>query len=241
MHKHTSVVTSKHSAFTLIEMIGVLAIISILAAIIAPNVIKSIREAKITSAIASVDAARIAITHYYQRYTRVPTDSEISIVLNYKLDPIGDPPVAYTPEVGDRDLGDLLVYQTQLLEQEKVPIGRPTNALTFAIGSSFVGGQLIGGVSYEGDNNSMIFKSAGNAVQITYYFIPNLTLREAAGLAIKVNGPFGADALNELDFVEASIAGNGIASKGALEGANAWFTPGDETGEYHAYIYLFHI
>lgn len=240
MHKHTSVITSKHSAFTLIEMIGVLAIMSILAAMIAPNVIKSIRESKISSAIASVSAAQIAATNYYQRYDRIPADTEITQVLNYKADPNGDPPGQYTPEVGNRDLGDMLVYQTQLLEQEGVPIGRPTSTLTFAIGSSPVGATLIGGANYSGTIDSMIFESAGKAVLVAYYFMPNLTTREAAGLAIKINGPFGADALTELDFIEASLAGNGIAQKGGLEGANAWFTPGDQFGEYHAYVYIFH-
>lgn len=240
MQKHTPVIVSERSAFTLIEMIGVLAIMSILAAMIAPNVIKSIRESKISSAIASVNAAQIAATHYYQRYERIPADTEIIQVLNYKADPNGDPPQEYTPEVGNRDLGDMLVYQTQLLEQESVPIGRPTSTLTFAIGSSPVGTTLIGGVAYSGTVDSMIFDSAGKAVLVAYYFMPNLTTREAAGLAIKVNGPFGADALTELDFIEASLAGNGIAQKGGLEGANAWFTPGDQSGEYHAYVYVFH-
>ena len=53
--------------------------------------------------------------------------------------------------------------------------------------------------------------------------MPNLTLQEASALAAKVNGPFTADAVSDLSFVEASIAGNGIATTGGLEGANAWF------------------
>ena len=241
MHKYTTVNISKSYAFTLIEMLGVLSVISILAAMLAPNIIKSIRESKITSAIASVDAAHIAAINYYQRYERIPTDAEISTVLNYKLEPNGNPPVAYTPEIPGFNLGHLLVYQSQLYEQEKVKIGRPTSELSFAIGSSLVGEKLVGGATYSNRIDKMLFKSAVNAVQIVYYFIPNLTLREAAGLAIKINGPFGADALNELDFVEASIVDSGIADKGSIEGANVWFTGGEQAGEYHAYVYIFHI
>ena len=85
MQKHTPVIVSERSAFTLIEMIGVLAIMSILAAMIAPNVIKSIRESKISSAIASVNAAQIAATHYYQRYERIPADTEIVESLYHHL------------------------------------------------------------------------------------------------------------------------------------------------------------
>ena len=46
--------------------------------------------------------------------------------------------------------------------------------------------------------------------------MPNLTLQEAAALAAKVNGPFTADAVSDLSFVEASLCGNGIATVGGL-------------------------
>ena len=241
MQKHTPVNISNSYAFTLIEMLGVLSVISILAAMLAPKIIKSIRESKITSAIASVDAAHIAAIHYYQRYERIPTDSEISTVLNYKLQPKGNPPVAYAPEVGALNLGHLLIYQTQILEQEKVTVGRPTSELNFAIGSSLVGDELVGGATYSNRIDKMLFQSAANAVQIVYYFMPNLTLQEAAGLAVKVNGPFGINSRTELDFVKASLIESGIADTSGLEGANVWFTGGDQEGEYHAYVYIFHI
>jgi hypothetical protein len=87
----------------------------------------------------------------------------------------------------------------------------------------------------------MRFKSSGSATRIVYYVMPNLTLQEAAALAAKVNGPFTATAVSDLDFVEASLAGNGIdASKGGLEGANCWFAPGANLGEFNAYLYVSH-
>jgi hypothetical protein len=149
-------------------------------------------------------------------------------------------PVAYTPAVGDLDFGDVLVRQSQLLEQEKAPIGRPDTQAVHAIGCSAVGGTLIGGATYTGTTATFRFKSSGSATRIVYYFMPNLTLQEAAALAAKVNGPFTADAVSDLSFVEASIAGNGIATVGGLEGANCWFATGANAGEYNAYLYVSH-
>ncbi len=59
----------------------------------------------------------------------------------------------------------------------------------------------------------MRFKSAGFGTRIVYYFMPNLTLQEAAAMASKVNGPFTSDAVSDLDFVDASLAGAVLLQK----------------------------
>ncbi len=69
--------------------------------------------------------------------------------------------------------------------------------------------------------------------------MPNLTLQEASALAAKVNGPFTADAVSDLSFVEASLAGTvlrrTVVSKAPMPGL-----PRCNPGEFNAYLYVSH-
>jgi type II secretory pathway pseudopilin PulG len=226
-------------------MIGVLAIIGILAAVVAPRVIESIRDAKVISAVGSVNSAKTAAINYYQRYDNFPTDADVVAkkVKNYKIDPTGV--TEYSQPPGHAlSFGDVLVYQSQLLEQEKTPIGNPAaGSQGHAIGCSPVGEVLsIGGATYDGIN--FRFKSSGAATRIVYYYIPNLTVQEASSLAAKVNGPFDNTAVSDLDFINASLTSGINSALGGLEGANAFFQAASGAGsgasEYDAYLYVSH-
>lgn len=64
--------TDNRSGFSLVEMIGVLAIIAILAVVIVPKVFSTIASSRVTSAVASINTMRTAVTEFAGKYGSVP-------------------------------------------------------------------------------------------------------------------------------------------------------------------------
>jgi len=64
--------TRRKSAFSLIEMIGVLAIIAILAAVVLPKVFSAITSARVTNTILAVNTVKTGITEFAAKYGSFP-------------------------------------------------------------------------------------------------------------------------------------------------------------------------
>ena len=80
MSKDMKVKTTNQStrAFTLIEMIGVLAVIAILAAVLVPKVFEAINNSRINNASMSCDTVKTAVADHYSKYGGLNVDGSVT-------------------------------------------------------------------------------------------------------------------------------------------------------------------
>lgn len=225
--------TPPKAGFTLIEMIGVLAIIGILSAAVAPKVIEAIRDAKVTSAISSVNAARTATLSFYAKYNSIPTDDDTTFTITNNRD----------ATIPAENFGNVLYFQEQTIDGLDLPVGDAAFiGCVSSGGTTNTFGGAVTAVAYVGDGTDFTFKSAGTtAARIVYYCMANLSMQEAASLAAKINGPFPVTVGSDEDAIGLSLTDGDLNASvaGAIDGANAWFTDnGDNT--YDAYVYVSH-
>lgn len=71
---------SEHG-FTLVEMIGVLAVIAILASLLVPRVFQAINDSKINSAASSLNTVKSAVNEHYARFGRFGTATGAAIAV----------------------------------------------------------------------------------------------------------------------------------------------------------------
>jgi prepilin-type N-terminal cleavage/methylation domain-containing protein len=69
----------KASGFTLIEMIGVLAVIAILAALLIPKIFEAINNARINNAAISVQTVKTAIADHYAKFGSLASSNGVSL------------------------------------------------------------------------------------------------------------------------------------------------------------------
>jgi prepilin-type N-terminal cleavage/methylation domain-containing protein len=97
-------------AFTLVEMIGVLAVISILASMLIPKIMQAINNTRINSTVESIQTAKTAVTDYYGKYTR-----------------IGGPGGVDLPSTGTNNFSAVLLLEKLIEKNFSASIGGSTN------------------------------------------------------------------------------------------------------------------
>ncbi len=171
----------KVKAFTLIEMIGVLAVIAILAALLVPKVFSAINDARVNNACVSIETIKTATADHYGKYGKLNslfgTNDLPAPISNYATN------VLMAEELIDKPFS------------VKIGGGDPsTNSVIELVqGSSTVGGS--GGYSLDGSGNS----STANAAAVVEAVMYGVSAQDAKDLNDRIDGQAMGSAVNQTD------------------------------------------
>jgi prepilin-type N-terminal cleavage/methylation domain-containing protein len=245
-------------AFSLIEMIGVLAIIGILASVVAPKVFDAIRDAKITGAMAVLQTIKSACTDYARKYNLFPEDGTKPPPTSYDRT-FGDGAAAPVAEASSM-FADLLIGEG-LLEKLVLPVG-PAGQIAWSTDLVTVASPTVPNGDVEGtfaasdtldypvivcraykslSSKSRMFTAAQNSTRIIMLVIPELTTLEAAGIKTKADGPFDEEVTDAVSLITTTIAGSATGrSKEAINRGNCRLKDNATSGRYTAFLYVAH-
>lgn len=239
------------SAFSLIEMIGVLAIFGILTSIMAPKIFDNIRASKATAALTFYDAAKGAAAHYIKVNRTFPVDGSLAAGADY-VRPYGDG--ASGLSASQTTIGDLFIEQG-LLERLVLPLGARgetpyaggVNVLQAAAGTH---GTLTNpGIDFpmifcntfiSSSENTKAFDAASFTTRVVFMLIPGLTTLEAGEVKNLVDGPFRNESAGGLaDLVTRAVAAD-PGDLPAVRLGNCRVTTGLQPGTYDCWLYVAH-
>jgi len=245
-------IKNSSKGFSLIEMIGVLAIIGILASVVAPKVFDAIRDGKITAAVSVLQTIKSSCTDYARKYNIFPVDDSKAPVQPYTR-PYGD--AAAITAAANSTLGDILISEG-MLEKLVLPIG-PNGGTAYNLGSVTVPAPTTaakpvnaGALDYpivlcrtysSLDNTTRLFTGAQNSTRVVFLLIPGLTTLEAAGLKTKIDGPFNETIAGPADLIQQALnttATGAIAE--AVNRGNCLITQNPDGTTFDAWLYVAH-
>ena len=239
---------STSKGFSLVEMIGVLAIIGILASVVAPKVFDAIRDAKITGAVGVLQTIKSSTTDYARKYNNIAIDGGKAPAAGFER-PYGDNAAVTT---ANATFGDLLIYEG-ILDKLVVPIG-PNGSVAYTasaitldpVGVALAKPENTGAIDYPmvfckayGSllETTRLFSSAQNSTRVIFMLIPGLTTLEAAGLKTKIDGPFNDTIIGPSDLVTKTIGGGGTGAVAeAVNRGNCLLTPGANGVDAWCYV-----
>ena len=187
-----------NGAFTLVEIIGVLAIIGVLGAVVAPRVIDGIREGRVTQLAQNMGNWKSATDRLVQKYQKLPVDGSVE-----PRQPDGS---SYADQTGttvgaaNANLSDLLAAQG-LIQPLDAPFGKriegATRAATTATNNVtdvrlVTGNQFpcIMAVEVSANNVFSITQRRDTPFRVAFLRLTDVPTQEAASIKAKIDGPF---------------------------------------------------
>jgi prepilin-type N-terminal cleavage/methylation domain-containing protein len=179
--------TKKSQGFTLIEMIGVLAVIAILAAVLIPKVFDAINSSRINNASITCQTAKTAIADHYAKFGSLNSSNSVPITA----------PITQFDEV--------LLKEGFLDKMFHVKISATTNGpsgtrveLQTAAAASVLPSAGAGNLAYALGGNTGVNDATGSLV--VQAVIPAVTESDARDLSLRVDGDSMSTALGTSDF-----------------------------------------
>jgi len=244
-----------NGAFTLVEIIGVMAIIGILGAVVAPRVIDGIRDGRVTQLAQNLGQWKSGADRYLQKNQKLPIDASIA-----PLDPTGLP-VTYpqdgsTVTQANATFGDLLIGQG-LISAVNVPFGENTfvasasapGALSDVTSTPNPGTYSrircveLSSAKANGLGGFSATRTRDYPYRVSFLLIPNVPMQEAAAIKTKIDGPFTGTSITDQTILTDAVAqtttssGVSAASRDALIYGNCRVGAGTGT-TYNLYLYI---
>ncbi len=157
-------------AFTLIEMIGVLAVIAILASLLIPKIYEAINNARISNATLSYNTVKSALADHYAKFGALTSSNGTTI----------------TAGVGEALVFDKVLITEGFLDKPfdvKIGTGSHVQIVVAVAGTTAPDGT---NPAYDLDGSSAVNDATGSAV--VEAIIPNVALADALALSTLLDG-----------------------------------------------------
>jgi prepilin-type N-terminal cleavage/methylation domain-containing protein len=204
--------TPKHG-FTLIEMIGVLAVIAILSALLIPKVFESINNARVNNACVTLSTVKTAVADHFAKYGTIPLDGVANTVL--------------VPAANGLAAFDEVLLKEAFIDKPfavKISADAGNDVMLFSGQAAAVDPDgLVGSFNLDGAGAAGAMNDVANANAVVVAKIIDTTAQDAFELSTRLDGP---------DMSNATLTG------ADLEGRVIYATP--VAGKATVLVYITH-
>jgi len=164
--------------FTLIEMIGVLAVIAILSALLIPKIFEAINNARINNACITIGTIKSALADHYAKFGSIPVDGTIPTA-----------PVTITPAAGGTEFDQILLNEGFIDKPFAVKIGNGAATTTVQLRPGATPATVVtaANAAYDLDNEATVVNDAGGSV-VCEAVITGVTETDAKDLSDRLDG-----------------------------------------------------